>query len=861
MGEKFCAAIACLKNVLKSKYYRTLFKLKMPKRKQKGDFQKTKLKVGRKITKGGNVTDTSFKTKKIIAPQQKLDSLADKPLVELLLYLNTTNFIQKKETLHKIDKYILDNLDSLFLYFPDVLTRLSKVVLESDPELSLLGVKVITTCVSNLSEVQYGSFASHMMLQLNVMMSHGAMHVKKTSLELLEALVNAHPKVLTSQTKILFSLLNMISKEKNGIRTLVEHVSRTMTSATWHQTVLQHIHHFLQELMEIEETKFHLDLDSKMTDSVAHPDCGKVDMSWYSNTTPSNEEELANFVRQLLQILFVLAKDALKSVKQAATSDGSLVSKSEAKHLNIIIQLMCYVGEMFKVKINLEENKEEYELFHEIISSYISGFPYEQQGRVDPNKVLEFESYQLNLGICYLFTVFVMDSVNQTPIVTKMMERMSNFLQDGFRAALHMSKRSVNLILKFSKNIIQSKYAQNDWKNCVIGAIYEVLQLYRNSQYEEAIYSFFIDISLGYRYKDALETLALKSWFETFVNELTRMKEKNQINVKLLKCIQQLCHRKCPEFIDVLKQDNEFPKDLFHLLKHDNEEFQNTIVHMILAVDYKEPAAFLQDMSDFICSHEITLNVTQKLIRQLYSRYSSGEKKEKLLFVKFLLNTACDMNYEMDDATIQNESLLHVVNTSFDCHAFRVYPSTKWKAHKPIFEECLQYLLTYSGDVLVDRALVVFAQAFLYYFNELQFIPAHTVLALLNLGLKIRPLLHNEQVSQFLPILYFAAFLYLSVVTTEAFDEAVSYTVPELTQILLSYCDPRTALVLIQMHQRNVLKNAYQDVELYHFMKTVLFLKNQNRLDNYYLEDFFQAIEGRVQQSALLVPVWRAIFS
>lgn len=60
------------------------------KKEKKADFTKVKLKVGKKLPKGQNLTDTTFKSKKIVIGEQLKKHGEDEPLTKKKLSLKVS---------------------------------------------------------------------------------------------------------------------------------------------------------------------------------------------------------------------------------------------------------------------------------------------------------------------------------------------------------------------------------------------------------------------------------------------------------------------------------------------------------------------------------------------------------------------------------------------------------------------------------------------------------------------------------------------------------------------------------------------------------------------------------------------------
>lgn len=108
---------------------------KRAKKRQREEKAKVKFKVGKTLTKGQNVTDLKFRTRRIVVPDQLkqpepglvLSSGKRKSLKELLTMLTSFNHKARLEALEGISEITKENFDEISTNLVPVVTRIATV--------------------------------------------------------------------------------------------------------------------------------------------------------------------------------------------------------------------------------------------------------------------------------------------------------------------------------------------------------------------------------------------------------------------------------------------------------------------------------------------------------------------------------------------------------------------------------------------------------------------------------------------------------------------------------------------------------------------------------------------------------------
>ncbi|GFQ87595.1 testis-expressed protein 10, partial [Trichonephila clavata] len=603
------------------------------KKKQASDFQKRKHKIGKPLPKGLNVTKTSFKSKKICLDRKYVpDTPSEINLKDVLKALNNRDVNIKYDNFRKLIKYVSNNEDTLSMYFPDILKELGRTLQDNDGKVREQSIELLGQCVNCLTEAQFQSFTTHISLFLKCMMTRNV-PMQLDSLKLLDKLLNSHPKVMCHSVHILTNLLNLISVRPEGLRkkpknrVLIEIINNKITTEALRLEVLARILLFLQAFTANENT------NDVMDDKEVHWEGkellflplyrnsgtvpAKLDYSWINK---SDSKEFEQFVFELVPVL----SDVLSGVAALSSNveKKSYMSQSVCKLLNIVTEILYCVGEwMYEISSKdknrdlLKDSEFSYGL-KVICQQFLKRFPYSLETRNKKNtKICEMEYMQLNLAICYLYSKFFIDTKPHSP-------KALTFILDIFKTSGIMCEKSVILILKASTNFIQSDNIQESVKDGIINGLQKLLEVHQFHSLSHMLYSFFMDLSMNYDFKNLMDSEGMHLWFNFIFKELDLMVELKNIKKKFLKYVQQVCARRYPSFMRAL---NSMQTDtLIRHLQFDDETFQLTVIHLITSLDVISPE-LLEDIARTITHTDFSLKTTLRMIRFLHSRFNLSE--------------------------------------------------------------------------------------------------------------------------------------------------------------------------------------------------------------------------------------------
>uniref|UniRef100_A0A8C5TFY2 Testis expressed 10 n=1 Tax=Malurus cyaneus samueli TaxID=2593467 RepID=A0A8C5TFY2_9PASS len=356
------------------------------KRKRQEDFQKVKLKVGKKKPKLENATDTTFKTKAIQIPEQLKE---DGVLPTQNRKLNIKDLLSQ---MHHYSPGVKHNallgLKELLSQYPFVIdAHLSSIISEvaavfTDKDSSVRGaaVHLLQFLASKIRAEQIAPFFPLVSAHLSSAMTHISEGIQEDSLKVLDVLLEAYPALLTDRSVILLkNFVELISHQQLSKRLksrdklswmLSVNPNRRVTSQQWRLNVLTRLKKFLQAVVDgssdTEDEGLQEQKDS--SHSVRNPIC----ISWKLHA--NNQQHIQLFesggLRPKINSSFRLR--SLTSVMDSA--EKGLSSAENLKgFIEIIIPLLieCWIeaspAQSAPILGNLLESESQ-QLMHQVLS-------------------------------------------------------------------------------------------------------------------------------------------------------------------------------------------------------------------------------------------------------------------------------------------------------------------------------------------------------------------------------------------------------------------------------------------------------------------------------------------------------------
>ncbi|XP_012274128.1 testis-expressed protein 10 homolog isoform X2 [Orussus abietinus] len=222
---------------------------------------KLKAKKVKHLPKGLNVTDTSFKVKKIIIREQ-LKQQEDGGILsrrklnvkDLLSRLRHHNSTVRRDAIGELKEIILQySTEILSSQLNALLHGVCSLALDKERDVRRDAIKVLISVLSPISNEQLLPFADIPISYLKCAMTHIDPNIKEDSLILLDVLVqNCGGLVAKNSRNILPNFLDMISKLRTDAqagRQLVTSVNSKSTSIEWRIKVFNRLTNILESLV------------------------------------------------------------------------------------------------------------------------------------------------------------------------------------------------------------------------------------------------------------------------------------------------------------------------------------------------------------------------------------------------------------------------------------------------------------------------------------------------------------------------------------------------------------------------------------------------------------------------------------
>ncbi|KAM8966462.1 testis-expressed protein 10 [Pelodytes ibericus] len=236
------------------------------KRKRQEDFQKVKLKVGKKKPRAANATDIKFSSKAIHLSEQLKD---DRSLPTNKRKLNITDLLSQMHHYNTGVKHgALVGLQELLSSHPSVIdTHISSIIAEvaavftdKDPGVRMAAVSVLKCLTPMITQEKVTPFFPLVSAHLSSAMTHIIVGIQEDSLKILDVLLEEYPDLLIDRSSMLLNnFLELISHQKNSkevggekqsVWTLSINPNRKITSQKWRLNVLTRLKKFLQALVK-----------------------------------------------------------------------------------------------------------------------------------------------------------------------------------------------------------------------------------------------------------------------------------------------------------------------------------------------------------------------------------------------------------------------------------------------------------------------------------------------------------------------------------------------------------------------------------------------------------------------------------
>lgn len=378
--------------------------------------EKSKVKLKKKLLpKGQNITDVSFKTKKIVIREQlkskesgELLSHRKLNVKELFTRLQHHNTNMRQDGLNGLQEIVTNfKEEAVDLHLPQLIENITKLSLDSESSIRREAVKLLKLILAQVTEKEIAPQLDVLVSYVCCAMTHISQPVQEDSLLLLDVLLGTCPGlVVENSDKVLPRFLDMISRLRTDARpgrTLTVNLGSRMTGVAWRIQVLTRLHDLLHAMVVHGSNGQHGTEDLlQMKTVVAHPGvnyfpiflakerciCFLPRVFQPSNTPENNSlgarEVLKSYIAALMPLLFETWQEIVPDddTRNLTTQCGAT--------LNCILGILSYLWKFLVIqetKDAMRNTMTSWFVTHfatTIKKNIFSGFPFS----VDPSLVV-----------------------------------------------------------------------------------------------------------------------------------------------------------------------------------------------------------------------------------------------------------------------------------------------------------------------------------------------------------------------------------------------------------------------------------------------------------------------------------------
>lgn len=413
---------------------------------------KVKLKKKQLLPKGQNVTDTTFKVKKIVIREQLKVPSSEEPLSsrklsvkELLSRLQHHNSSMRQDAIQGLAELVANFPSEILdgVYLPQVIENVTRLCLECESAVRREAVKFLGSIFKKVDEVHILPLLEVLLSYMCCAMTHINHAIQEDSLLLLDAVLDSYPKLIARHIHTVlpkfFDMISRLRSDSKPGRMLTVNLGSRLTSVRWRIQVLTRLHKLMNSLaagvgtgckdvcriVMAEAEEQYVPLFDDNCNSVSYFPNLLQHSSDSSVTTADEKEVLQSYVTTLLPLLF---ETWVEVAPAGYGDDDNSLGEENAALLQCIIGIMCY---MWKYLRNWEvaqlENETLTLLFRQQSATdfrqhLMSGFPYsinklpssDKRERREHRRNMQLltksgvpaatdaDCVQQNLGLCYL---------------------------------------------------------------------------------------------------------------------------------------------------------------------------------------------------------------------------------------------------------------------------------------------------------------------------------------------------------------------------------------------------------------------------------------------------------------------------
>ncbi|KAK0166023.1 hypothetical protein PV328_004482 [Microctonus aethiopoides] len=610
----------------------------------KSEKAKVKLKA-KKLPKGQNITDTTFKAKKILIREQlkshdtsEILSRRKLNVKDLLTRLQHHNSTVRQEAIKELREIIQQYpVEILNAHLSALLQGIASLTLDKEKDIRRDTLKVLNLILGPISKEKLAPFSDILISYLCCAMTHIVPTIKEDSLNFLDILVqNSSNLIAKNARKILPNFLDMISKHhshSNTTRHLVVTLNSKNTSIKWRIKVLERLASILtsiiidtksqnsknsnnesklinEKIIIVEDKKFYIPLYHGN-----YLDNCKINFDEdYTESMELQDNVELNEFNKYIGVLMPLMLESWLEVKpktNTTTNEVPLISIEASVLLRAITSVMQLIVEYIEVlEPKYGPTGESFRKnFQNTFAKYLlTNFPYCHVNAIDrlKKRQADFESTELinnrinnsnnncleqNLGICYVYMWMIstnlIKKINNTEII-EYCERILEFVNDTLINWSNQNAVALPQLIKLLRVIFlrSSKVLYKSGVN--LGSTLQSLIVASSRQPKRELHTQLFSVLSDIIMDHNLNELHDEPAFKEFVKSLPDLLLKNSIYENTIKILNR-----------VVLQYRNWIRD--ELAEKQNDILENAkIIQIIGAVDEKQSRLMICNLFHFM---------------------------------------------------------------------------------------------------------------------------------------------------------------------------------------------------------------------------------------------------------------------
>ncbi|XP_077867461.1 testis-expressed protein 10-like [Saccoglossus kowalevskii] len=521
------------------------------KREKRKDFQKVKLRVGKKKQPAVNATNVNFRSQAIhIKEQLKTDSSQPtnrrkQTVQELFSHLNHYNSSIRQDSLLGLKDLFVQHPQQISNHLSNVLEHVSSLFTDSEHDVRRTAIGLLQYIFPHLSANQVSPFFGILNSHLCCAMTHIFEDIRFDSLKVLDLVLQYFPELVTKHSNQLVpNFVNQISKSSGAAkssRILTVNPSSKLSSQKWRRKVLQRLYQFLKALLESQNKT--TSLNNKAGQCIVKWDNMKsVHVQVFSAPEPkstpiftlrstsrlgkstedeylSRPEELLGFIRNLVPILLQIWVEA--------NPENQLSFESMETFYGILSILQLLWRQMSDISTSEDG------CMDKLLSSHIKDFhhhlmtcfPYASHEPLQtrkPQKVQSVTGVALNLCVCEVMSYFITEGNSKEKWVKSLVDYVCGILREQKQILME----NLQTILQFIRRLL------NVLKNTdILGKLVKSLYSYYKvchllSQNKRLVIEFFSSLVIHnvYGYKITERFAVISKWLQGLPQLLLNIK-------------------------------------------------------------------------------------------------------------------------------------------------------------------------------------------------------------------------------------------------------------------------------------------------------------------------------------------------